>query len=128
MKFARGVFFVAAVYGILVLGPGLFVEFTGDHTAAKVLPEFYYGFFASALVWQFAFLVIQTDPQRYRPLILVSVFEKLAFFGPCLVLYATGRLAFGSVFIGSLIDGVWMVLFFLAWRSTRPVKSAGDAS
>jgi hypothetical protein len=82
-------------------------------------PEFYYGFYGSALVWQLVFFVIAGNPVRYRPLMLVSVLEKISFLAACLALLATGRLAVGGPLAGSLIDGVWMVLFVMAWRRSR---------
>jgi hypothetical protein len=43
-------------------------------------PEFYYGFVAVGLVWQFAFLLIGTDPLRFRPMMVPAMLEK---FGSC---------------------------------------------
>jgi VanZ family protein len=31
------------------------------------------------LAWQFAFFIIATDPARYRPRMIVSVFEKFSY-------------------------------------------------
>ncbi len=127
MRFARWVFLVAGVYGCLILVPGFFLEGQAGASAPPAIthPEFYYGFYGSALVWQIVFLVIASDPARYRPLMLVSVFEKLSFFAACLALYFSGRLAVSGPLLGSLIDGVWMVLFAIAWRISRP-KPAGE--
>jgi hypothetical protein len=121
MRSARWIFLIAGIYGVLVLVPGFFLEtrFGASEPPAVTHPEFYHGFFGSALVWQLAFFVIASDPVRYRPLMLVSVLEKLSFLATCLALYATGRLAAGGPLLGSLIDGVWMVLFVIAWRQTR---------
>jgi hypothetical protein len=87
-------------------------------------PEFYYGFFGSALVWQLLFFLISRDPIRFRSLMPICVLEKLAFFASCLVLYAAGRLAAGATFFASLIDGVWMCLFVVAWWSCQPTDPA----
>ena len=85
MKAARLIFAIAAIYGIAVLVPGLFIESSGALAFVELSnPEYYYGFYGSALVWQFAFLAIASDPVRYRPLMLVAVLEKAAFFGACL--------------------------------------------
>lgn len=117
MKFAKTVFWLAAIYGILVLLPGFFLERQFSHTAPPALthPEFYYGFYGSALVWQFAFILIARDPQRYRPLMLVGMLEKASFLIACLWLWSSDRLGLIGPFYGSLIDGLWMVLFALAW-------------
>ncbi len=126
MRFARWVFLVAGVYGCLILVPGVFLERQAGTLAPPAIthPEFYYGFYGSALVWQIVFLVIARDPARYRPLILVSVFEKLTFLVACLALYFTGRLVVSGPLFGSLLDGVWMVLFAIAWWVTRPGPAA----
>lgn len=120
MTLARTIFGFAAVYGICVLLPGLFIE-TGPGGAfgpGIALPEFYYGFYGSALVWQLGFLVIAHDPVRYRPLMLVAILEKAAFFIACLALWAAGRIAIGGPFIGAMIDGAWMLAFLVAWART----------
>ena len=116
MRFARIVFLIAGIYGVLVLAPGFFLE---GRAPAITRPEYYYGFYGSALVWQIVFLLIARDPARWRPLMAIAVLEKLAFFAPCAFLYATHRLTPGGPFIGGMIDGVWMVLFALAWWRSR---------
>ncbi len=120
MKFARTTYLLAAIYGILVLLPGFFLEaeFSQSTPPALTHPEFYYGFYGSALVWQFAFCLIFRDPVRYRPLMLVTVLEKAGFLIACLALWSSGRMAPSGPFYGSLIDGVWMVLFIIAWKRT----------
>lgn len=121
MKFAGVTYWAAAIYGILVLLPGLFLEEQFSRTTPPALthPEFYYGFYGSALVWQFAFVLIARDPARYRPLMLVAVLEKASFFVACLGLWFSGRLGLTGPFYGSLIDGIWMILFAIAWLRTR---------
>jgi hypothetical protein len=122
MRFARWVFLIAGIYGVVILAPGLFLERQAGAMAPPAIthPEFYYGFYGSALVWQFVFFAIARDPMRFRQLMLLSALEKLAFFAACLALYFAGRLALGGPFVGGLLDGVWMVLFLLAWRGSRP--------
>ncbi|MBI1361518.1 MAG: hypothetical protein GC155_14670 [Alphaproteobacteria bacterium] len=127
MRFAKWVFLVAGVYGLLILAPGFFLEGAVGKSAPPAIshPEFYYGFYGSAMVWQVVFLVIASNPAKYRALILVSVFEKLGFFAACLALYFTGRLAVSGPLFGSLIDGAWMVMFAIAWMTTRPKAVSG---
>ena len=120
MKFARTTYLLAAIYGVIVLVPGFFLEAQFDQAPPPTLthPEFYYGFYGAALVWQFAFFLISSDPVRYRPLMLVTVLEKAGFLIACLALWSSGRMAPSGPFYGSLIDGVWMVLFIIAWKRT----------
>src|SRR4051812_4613312 len=78
MKFARNVFLIAGVWGLIVLTP---LYFTFDLVGRSYPPaithaDFYYGFTGVALVWQVAFLVIASDPARYRPMMVVAVLEK----------------------------------------------------
>ena len=117
----RWIFLAAGTYGVLALAPAFLVKEELVVTTPPVIthPEFYYGFFGSAMVWQIAFFLIATDPVRFRPLVAVSILEKFAFFGTCLVLFLTGRLTPGGPLLGGAIDGVWMILFALAWVRIR---------
>ena len=130
MTFARRVFQVAAIYGLLVLVPQYFLEGkTGrDFPPAITHPEYFYGFVGIAVAWQLAFLVIARDPVRYRALMPVAVVEKLAFGVPAIVLYATGRLS-GQMLGAGLLDLTLGVLFVIAFIRTgtaaaSPVRSA----
>ena len=121
MMAARWIYGGAGIYGLLVLFPGLFSEarFNADWPPALTHPEFYYGFYGSALVWQLLFLMIAREPARYRALMPVTILEKLAFFLPCVWLWLDGRLAMGSLFWGAMIDGVLGMLFVVAWVRTK---------
>jgi len=59
-------------------------------------PEFYYGFAGVTLAWQVMFLVIASDPVRYRTAMLPAVLEKAGFAIAVPVLYAADRGAGGS--------------------------------
>lgn len=119
MKTVRWIFLIAGTYGVLALIPVIFAELYGPPVEA---PEFYYGFAFLALVFQFVFFAIARDPLRLRVLIPICILEKLAFFGPGVVLYAQGRFAMGGPFIGALIDGVLMLLFIFAWFKSRALR------
>lgn len=126
MRFARWTYLTAGVYGLVILIPGLFGEqLQGQMTPPPINhPEFYYGFFGSALAWQVLFLAIARDPARYRPLMLVTLIEKAAFPIACWALLLTHRMTVGGPFIGSQLDVVWGVLFLIAWLRTP--KSAAS--
>ena len=81
MNFARRVFRIAAIYGILALAPQYFLEENvgRDFPPPITHPEHFYGFVGVALAWQFLFLVIANNPVRFRPAMPVAVVEKLAF-------------------------------------------------
>ena len=122
MKLARWIFAIAGIYGILVIAPLYFAagQIAQDDPPAITHPEFFYGFIGIALAWQVVFLLIARSPARYRPLMLISVLEKLAFGVPAIVLFTQQRiktptLAFGCV---DLVLGTLFVLaFFLTPRA-----------
>jgi hypothetical protein len=72
MKFARIVFVIAGVWGIVVVTPLYFLhDVTGQPYAAPTLyPHFFYGFLSVTMAWQIAFLVIGSNPVRFRPLMI----------------------------------------------------------
>jgi len=39
-------------------------------------PGFFYGFVGIGLAWQVAFIIIATDPVRFRPLMIPCILEK----------------------------------------------------
>src|SRR4051794_41889237 len=94
MKFAKYTFLLSGIYGLLILLPYYFLEnkVGVDNPPAITHPEFYYGFIGLACVFQLVFLLISADPIRYRPLMIVSVLEKLSFGIAAIVLYVKGRL------------------------------------
>jgi hypothetical protein len=120
MRFARWVFLLAGVSGILLVVPPFFLEKqTGeDYPPPITHPEYYYGFFGVTLAWQFLFLVIASDPSRYRQAMLPAMLEKASFAVAIPLLFATDRvtglwLAFASM------DATWLVLFVVAYLTTR---------
>ena len=117
--FARRVFHVAGVYGILVLLPQYFLEdkLGEDYPPPITHPEHFYGFIGIALAWQFVFLLIARDVQRYRLLMLPAILEKLAFGVPTLALFAQHRVA-TPVLVAASIDLILAILFTLAYRAT----------
>jgi hypothetical protein len=123
MKFARYTFAAAGAIGILVLVPMYFLmEKTGvDDPPPITHPEFYYGFVGVALAFQIVFLIIATDPIKYRPLMLAGIVEKLAFVIPTFYLYWQGRVT-GSIIGGAALDLMWGVLFVVSYVlvSRRP--------
>lgn len=95
MTFARRVFFLAGIYGLLALSPMYFLEerLGRDFPPPVTHPEHFYGFVGVALAWQLAFLVIARDPRRYRLMMLPSILEKLSFGGAVWVLFLQERVS-----------------------------------
>lgn len=119
MTFARWVFRGAGIYGLLALLPMYFLE--QQHGVmfppAITHPEHYYGFVGVAVAWQVAFLIIATDPARYRPLMTACVIEKVTYGVATIVLFAQGRVP-GMVLGTGLIDLTLCALFVASWRAT----------
>ena len=119
MKFARRVFNVAAIYGVIVLVPQYFLaEKAGrDFPPPLTHLEYYYGFIGIAIAWQLVFLVIARDPARFRPLMLIAVVEKATFGVPALVLYSLGRLS-RELLAAGVIDLTLGTLFVISFLRT----------
>lgn len=111
---------LAGIYGILVLTPLYFqeVQLGRDQPPAITHPEFFYGFIGLALVWQGVFLLMSTDPIRYRVLFPFAVLEKLSFGLPAVILSAQGRLHWQMLVAGS-IDLALGMLFLIAYVGIR---------
>ena len=115
--FARRVFLVAGLYGIVALAPQYFVEL-GLPTLIE-RPEHFYGFIGVALAWQVIFLIVASDVMRYRPLMLAGVLEKLSFGAAVAMLYSVERVSIGVLLAGT-VDLVLGTLFVAAFTATRP--------
>jgi hypothetical protein len=125
MRFAKIVFLIAGIYGLLVLSPIYFMEgmIARQTPPAITHPEYFYGFLGAGLAWQFLFLVLSTDPVRYRPMILPSILEKVAYATALVILYAQQRLP-GSVLAVGSGDWIFAFLFLAAYLKTKPPRPA----
>lgn len=124
MRFARAVFILAGVWGIVVLTPLYFlVDVTGRAYAAPVdYPQFFYGFLSVAMAWQFAFLVIGSSPARFRPLMIPGIIEKLGHVAGVAVLYGQGRLSTADAAAAGP-DLLLAVLFIASFAVTRSLRN-----
>ena len=120
MKFARVVFLIAGLYGLIVLAPGYFLEqvIGRDNPPPITHPEFFYGFLGVALAWQIAFLLIAHNPVRYRPMMIPAILEKLAYSGAVIVLLKQHRISVSTFELG-LADLVFATLFTVSFVKTR---------
>ena len=121
MKFAKIVFWVAGIWGLLVLTPLYFMfDLIGRNDPPPIThPGFFYGFVGAALSWQVAFLFIATDPVRNRPLMIPSVLEKVTYVAAVATLVLQGRMHQSDlVFAGT--DLLLGVLFVVAFFKTPP--------
>ena len=84
-------------------------------------PDLYYGFVGVALVWQIAFLIIATNPARYRLMMIAAILEKLVYVATLGTLYLNGYLQVGQAAV-AVPDFVLAMLFVAAFIRT-PEKS-----
>jgi hypothetical protein len=120
VKFAKWVYRIAGIYGLLVLAPLLFLEQFVSQTSPPAIthPEYYYGFAIIGVAWQVAFIVISNDPQRFRPMIPVTWLEKC--WGLiAILLYIENRISSQVLALG-LIDLLFAVFFMCAYIATKP--------
>ena len=125
MRFAKIVFLIAGIYGLLILSPIYFMDNKiGRDTALAIThPENFYGFIGVAQAWQVLFLVLSTDPVRYRAMILPSILEKVAWGTALIVLLWQGRLALSTFAIGS-VDWIFAFLFIAPYFTTKSNRAA----
>ena len=118
--FARWLFRLAGIYGLLVLLPQYLMEqrVGQDDPPAITHPEYFYGFVGVAVAWQVAFLVIGQDPVRYRLFMIPAILEKAIFGIAVFLLFAQQRLAVQVLILG-MIDLIWGGLFVAAYWQTK---------
>ena len=119
MKFAKVVFWIAGIWGVLILTPLYFMfDVIGRQDPPAIThPGFYYGFVSVGLAWQIAFLVIAQDPVRFRLMMIPAVLEKFGWGASLLVLYFQNRIHPSDLALGG-VDTVLGVLFLLAFFRT----------
>ena len=119
MRFAKIVFWIAAIWGVLVITPLYFMfDLIGRNDPPPIThPGFFYGFVGAALAWQVAFFFIARDPVRHRPLMIPSVLEKLGYGIAVVVLVMQGRMHRSDMLFGG-IDLLLGLLFVISYVKT----------
>jgi hypothetical protein len=124
MKFAKVVFLVAGIVGVLELAPLYFMfDLIGKQDPPGIThPAFYYGFVGVGLAWQIAFLVIGRDPIRFRPMMIPSVLEKFSYGIAVAMLVMQGRTNVRDMGFAGM-DLMWGVLFAVGyWKTPKSAK------
>jgi hypothetical protein len=126
MKFAKVVFWVAGIWGLLVITPLYFMfDLIGKNDPPAIThPGFYYGFVGGALAWQIAFLIIGANPVRFRPMMMPSVIEKFTFGVAVAALVMQGRMHRADLMFAGT-DLTLGVLFVAAYMRTGAGVEAG---
>ena len=114
------VFLVSGIYGLLVLLPQYFLETKNgmDFPPPINHPEYYYGFIGVGVAWQILFLILSSDPVRYRLMMIPAMFEKFSFTVAAAILFFQNRIP-SMVFGFGMIDFVLGILFILSFIKTE---------
>src|SRR6202046_4453881 len=116
MRFAKIVFWISGIWGVLVISPLYFMfQLIGRNDPPPIThPAFFYGFVGATLAWQIVFFFVATNPVRYRPLMIPSVLEKLSYGGAVILLVLQGRMHASDLVFGG-VDLLLGVLFGIAY-------------
>ena len=120
MRLARFVFIGAGIWGIAVLTPLYWlVDISGRHYAVPTdYPQFFYGFIGVAIAWQIAFLIIGSNPARFRTFMIPAMIEKFGYVSTLLFLYSQSRISALDM-QPAIPDGLLGLLFVAAFLRTR---------
>ncbi len=120
MKFAKIVFWIAGIWGLLVITPLYFMfSLIGRQDPPPIThPGFFYGFVGCALAWQVAFCFIAANPVRFRPLIIPSILEKATYAIAVITLVLQHRMH-PSDLVFACTDALLGLLFLIAYFKTR---------
>jgi hypothetical protein len=122
-RFARVVFTIAGIWGVLIMTP-LYFAFDAIGRAYPppiTHPDVYYGFVGVTLAWQVVFLVIASNPIRYRTFMLTAMLEKFLYVSTIVALYPQGQLQPLQAAAIVAPDGLLAVLFVVAFFKTAEV-------
>jgi hypothetical protein len=120
MQFARWVFRIAGICGLVVLLPQYLMEeqIGRDDPPGITHPEHFCGFIGGAVAWRVAFLVIAQDPARFRPVVIAAVLDKASFGIAVVVLFVQQRVS-GTLLAFGIIDLGWGLLLLAAFRQAQ---------
>ena len=124
MRFAKIVFWIAGIWGVLVLTPLFFIfNMIGRNDPPPIThPAFYYGFVSVSLAFQLVFFVIAKHPVLLRPMMIPSMLEKFGYGATLFLLFLQNRLHPQDLALGG-IDVLFGVLFLIAFFKTEAEKT-----
>ena len=114
MKTAQWIFRIAGVFGLAATVPLAFAE----KMMGVEQPEYYYGFVFLDICWQILYLILSSNPVRFRPMMIPAFLAKASGTAALAWLYLAGRVSGQWIAIGA-VDGVFAVLFLVAFWRTR---------
>lgn len=123
MKFAKWSYLIAGIYGLIILIPQYFLEKQNgiDYPPPINHPEYYYGFIGIAIAWQIAFIIISTNPIKFRILMLATIVEKFTYGIATIILFIQSKVAYAVLVVGS-IDTILGFLFIVSYLSTKKIN------
>jgi len=119
MKFAKIVFLIAGIWGVLVITPLFFIfDLIGRNDPPPITHAgFYYGFVTVGLARQIAFFIIARDPVRLRPIIIAAIIEKFGYGIAVFTLYVQQRIHPGDLLFAG-VDVLLGCLFIASYIKT----------
>jgi len=117
MRLAKWIFLTAGVLGLLSTVPLLFTE----NAMGVKQPEFYYGFVFLNICWQILYLLLSSNPVRYRLMMIPAFLAKGSGTVALTWLYLLGRVSSQWIAIGA-VDGIFAFLFLVAFWATRSIS------
>lgn len=129
MKFARWIFIIAGVYGMIVISPLYFSEaqINIDFPPAITHPEYFYGFLGLAIAWQVLFFILSVNPLRYKLMILPAIIEKFSYGIAVIILFSQNRIH-TMILSSGIMDLIFGILFIIAFFKVKPEKPQENLS
>jgi hypothetical protein len=127
MRFAKYVFRIAGVYGLLVTFPLYFMEqrngLSSRSQSSRILLLIHW----CHRCIQILFFFVASDPVRYRPLMFLCVLEKVSLVPTFFILFPQGRYpVLGIPFV--VIDLAFGILFVFAYIKTKGLPNKPAAT
>ncbi|MCL4549514.1 MAG: hypothetical protein M1495_13195 [Bacteroidetes bacterium] len=121
MKFARWIFIIAGVYGIIAITPLYFSEaqMNIDFPPAITHPEYFYGFLGVAISWQILFFILAINPLRYKLMIIPAIIEKFSYGIAVAFLFSQHRIH-TMILSSGIMDLIFGILFMVAFLKVKP--------
>jgi hypothetical protein len=127
VNFSRMVFLVAGVFGLLLLVPLAYSAIVDSQTFLPALGGgglFFLDFVLQYLFWQVLYLVLATDPVRYRPMMIPAFFSQVIGVLNPQWLYLYGFRYWIPV---AVVEAALAILFVVAYFTTGRTRSRGAA-
>jgi hypothetical protein len=129
MKFTKYTFWIATIYGVLIIFPLFFSEqkLGIDYPPPINHAEYFYSFAAVTLVWQVLFIFIAVNPIQLRPVIVPCILEKLCLLPAFVILFPQGRFPYFWVPL-MVADIIFATAFIIAFRKLKSSKENRSAA